>query len=127
MKISHNIFAFVLSLFIASAIHAQQNEPKFEIKFFNDRGSIGLICEKGCSWTDLWIRKKSFYLNQFGMVNINSKDEINNSDFIFSVEKKGNKLFLIAKKSVKWKELTFILPKDKTKPVIINDSNMVSE
>ena len=57
MKISHNIFAFVLSLFIASAIHAQQNEPKFEIKFFNDRGSIGLICEKGCSWTDLWIRK----------------------------------------------------------------------
>ena len=33
MKISHNIFAFVLSLFIASAIHAQQNEPKFEIKF----------------------------------------------------------------------------------------------
>ena len=70
---------------------------------------------------------KSFYLNQFGMVNINSKDEINNSDFIFSVKKKGNKIYLEAKKGVKWKELTFILPKDKTKPVIINDSNMVSE
>ncbi len=110
-----------------SSFHAQQKEPKFEIKFFNDRGSISLICDKGCTWTDLWIRKNSFYLNQFGMVNINSKDEIKNSDFIFSVEKKGNKLFLISKKGVQWKQLTFKLPKDKTKPVIINDSNMVSE
>lgn len=126
MKISHNIL-LLLTLFISSVIHAQQKEPKFEIKFFNDRGSIGLICDNGCTWSDLWVRKKSFHLNQFGMVDINSKDEINNSDFIFSVEKKGNKLFLIAKKGVKWKELTFTLPKDKTKPVIINDSNMVSE
>ncbi len=117
----------MLSLFMISLLNAQQKEPEFEIKFFNDRGSIGLICDKGCTWTDLWITKNNFYLNQFGMVDINSKDEINNSDFIFSVEKKGNKLFLIAKKGVKWKELTFILPKDKTKPVIINDSNMVSE
>ncbi len=117
----------MLSFFMISLLHAQQNEPKFEIKFFNDRGSIGLICDKGCTWTDLWITKNSFYLNQFGMVDINSKDEINNSDFIFSVEKKGNKIYLKAKKGVKWKELIFKLPKDKTKPVIINDYNIVSE
>lgn len=120
-------FILMLSLFMISLLNAQQNEPKFEIKFFNDRGSIGLICDKGCTWTDLWIRKKSFYLNQFGMVDNNSKDELNNSDFIFSVEKKENKLFLISKKGVQWKQLTFKLPKDKTKPVIINDSNIVSE
>ncbi len=127
MKQNLNKLIIVLSFFMMTSVNAQQNEPQFEIKFFNDRGSIGLNCDKGCSWTDLWIRKKSFYLNQFGMVDINSKDEINNSDFIFSVEKKGNKLFLIAKKGVQWKELIFKLPKDKTKPIIINDSNMVSE
>lgn len=121
------LLTLMFIFFIISSLHAQINEPKFEIKFFNDRGSIGLICDKGCTWSDLWVRKKSFHLNQFGMVDINSKNEINNSDFIFSVEKKGNKLFLIAKKGVQWKELTFTLPKDKTKSVIINDSNMVSE
>jgi hypothetical protein len=61
------------------------------------------------------------------MVDINSIDEINNSDFIFSVEKKGSKIYLKAKKGVKWKELIFKLPKDKTKPVIINNYNIVSE
>ena len=127
MKNTYKNFILMLSLFMISLLNAQQKEPEFEIKFFNDRGSIGLICEKGCSWTDLWIRKKSFYLNQFGMVDINSKDEINNSDFIFSVEKKGSKIYLEAKKGVKWKELTFKLPKDKKKTIIINDSNMVSE
>lgn len=127
MKISLNIFAVVLIFFMIPTINAQQNEPKFEIKFFNDRGTIGLICDKGCTWTDLWITKNNFYLNQFGMVDINSKEEVNNSDFIFSVEKKGNKIFLKAKKGVHWKELTFKLPKDKTKPVIINDYNIVSE
>ena len=127
MKNTYKNFILMLSLFMISLLNAQQKEPEFEIKFFNDRGSIGLICDKGCTWTDLWITKNNFYLNQFGMVDINSKDEINNSDFIFSVKKKGNKIYLEAKKGVKWKELTFILPKDKTKPVIINDSNMVSE
>ena len=121
------LLTLMFIFFITLSIHAQQNETKFVIKFFNDRGSIGLICDKGCTWTDLWITKNNFYLNQFGMVDINSKDEINNSDFIFSVEKKGSKIYLEAKKGVKWKELTFKLPKDKTKPIIINDSNMVSE
>ncbi len=127
MKNTYKNFILMLSLFMISLLNAQQKEPEFEIKFFNDRGSIGLICDKGCTWTDLWITKNNFYLNQFGMVDINSKDEINNSDFIFSVKKKGNKIYLEAKKGVKWKELTFKLPKDKTKPVIINDSNIVSE
>jgi hypothetical protein len=124
-KLKH--FIIMLSFFMISLLHAQQNEQTFEIKFFNDRGSIGLICDKGCTWTDLWITKKSFYINQFGMVDINSIDEINNSDFIFSVEKKGSKIYLKAKKGVKWKELIFKLPKDKTKPVIINNYNIVSE
>lgn len=127
MKIKLKHFIIMLPLLMISSIHAQQNNPKFEIKFFNDRGSIGLICDKGCTWTDLWITKKKFYLNQFGMVDINSIDEINNSDFIFSVEKKGKKIYLKAKKGVNWKELTFKLPKDKTKPVIINESNIVTE
>ena len=127
MKNTYKNFILMLSLFMISLLNAQQKEPEFEIKFFNDRGSIGLICDKGCTWTDLWITKNNFYLNQFGMVDINSKDEINNSDFIFSVEKKGSKIYLEAKKGVKWKELTFKLPKDKTKTIIINDSNMVSE
>jgi hypothetical protein len=124
-KLKH--FIIMLSFFMISLLHAQQNEQTFEIKFFNDRGSIGLICDKGCTWTDLWITKKSFYINQFGMVDINSIDEINNSDFILSVEKKGSKIYLKAKKGVKWKELIFKLPKDKTKPVIINNYNIVSE
>ena len=127
MKNTYKNFILMLSLFMISLLNAQQKEPEFEIKFFNDRGSIGLICDKGCTWTDLWITKNNFYLNQFGMVDMNSKDEINNSYFIFSVKKKGNKIYLEAKKCVKWKELTFKLPKDKTKPVIINDSNIVSE
>ena len=127
MKQNLKNLIIVLSFFMMSLVYAQQNNPKFEIKFFNDRSSIGLICDRGCTWTDLWITKKNFYLNQFGMVDINSKEEVNNSDFIFSVEKKGNKIYLKAKKGLQWKELTFKLPKDNTKPVIINDSNIVTE
>ena len=127
MKILHNIFTFVLSLFIASAIHAQQKEPKFEIKFFNDRGSIVLICEKGCSWKSLRIKTDDFLIIQHGVVYKLHNEDINNSDFLLSLEKKSNKLYLKALKCRQWKELTFKLPKDKTKPVIINDSNMVSE
>jgi hypothetical protein len=127
MKQNLKNLIIVLSFFMMSLVYGQQNEPKFEIKFFNDRGSIGLICDKGCTWTDLWVTKKSFYINQFGMVDITSKDEIINSNFIFSIEKKGNKIYLEAKKGIKWKELIFKLPKDKTKPIIINDSNIVSE
>jgi hypothetical protein len=127
MKQNLKNLIIVLSFFMMSLVYGQQNETKFEIKFFNDRGSIGLICDKGCTWTDLWVTKKSFYINQFGMVDITSKDEIINSNFIFSIEKKGNKIYLEAKKGIKWKELIFKLPKDKTKPIIINDSNIVSE
>lgn len=127
MKNKLNYIIILLSFFIISLLHAQQNKPKFEIKFFNNKGRIGLICDKGCTWTDLWITKKNFYLNQFGMVDLNSMDEINNSDFIFSVEKKGSKIYLKAKRGVQWKELTFKLPKNKTKPIVINDSNIVAE
>lgn len=120
------LLTLMFLFFITSSIHSQQNEQIFEIKFFNDRGSVGLICDKGCTWTDLWITKNNFYLNQFGMVDINSQDEINNSDFIFSVEKKGNKFYLKGIKGVNWKELTFKLTKDKSRFITINNFNIVS-
>ena len=127
MKNTYKNLILMLSFFMISLLHAQQNEPKFEIKFFNDRGSIVLICEKGCSWKSLRIKTDDFLINQHGMVNKLNNEDINNSDFLLSLEKKSNKLYLKALKGTQWKELTFKLPKDKTKPVIINDSNMVSE
>ena len=127
MKQDLNRLIIVLLFFMVSSVYAQQNEPKFEIKFFNVRGSIGLICDKGCSWKSLSIKTDDFLINQHGMVNKLNNEDINNSDFLLSLEKKGNKLYLKALKGTQWKELTFKLPKDKTKPVIINDSNMVSE
>lgn len=127
MKISFKIFTLMLLFSVISTTHAQEKETKFEIKFFYDRGSIGLICNKGCTWTDLWIKKSNFFLNEFGMVDLNSKDEIDNSKFIFSVKKKGDTLYLKAKKGIQWKELTFKLPKDKTKSIVINDFKIVSE
>lgn len=113
--------------FITSSIRAQQNEPKFEIKLFNNRGSIALICNKGCAWESLSVRNDNFLINQHGMVNKLNSEDINNSIFLFSVEKKGNKLHLNSKKGVQWKKLVFKLPKDKSIPVIINDSGIVSD
>ncbi len=125
MNVKSLILMFLF--FKISSLHAQQNEPKFKIKFFNDRSSIGLICDKGCTWESLSIRNDNFLINQYGMVNKLNSEDVNNSDFIFLIEKKDNKIYLKAKKGIQWKELTFKLPKDKTKPVIINDYNIVSE
>ena len=110
---------------MVSAAFAQEKETKFEMKFFKDKGAIGIICNKGCTWSDLQIRINNFYMNQFGMVNIDKADEINNSDFIFSVKRKGNTLYLKAKKGLNWKELSFKLSKDKLNSVIVNDTKII--
>ncbi len=127
MKQNLNKLIIVLSFFMMSSVYAQQNEPKFEIKFFNDRSSIGLICYKGCTWESLSIRSDNFLINQHGMVNKLNNEDINNSVFLFSVEKKGNRLYLNSKKGVQWKKNVFKLPKNKSKSVIINDSSIISD
>lgn len=114
-------FGLILYIGINPILNAQQLETQFEIKLFKDRDCIGLMCDKGCTWTYLYIKKNNFYINQYGMMNINNKDEVNKSVFIFSVEKKGDNICLKAKKGLKWKKLCFKLPKDKTTPIIINN------
>ena len=128
MRNSTRIILVLISLIIFSSLSAQEKDSKFEIKFFNDRGAIAMISTSGCSWSNLVIKKKYFYLNQFGMVNFNNNTEaLKNSTFLFFVEKKNNKVHLKAYKGTEWKDLSFDLPKDKNNPVIIDDSNILEK
>lgn len=120
----HLCISFVL---MTLYLNAQETESKFEIRIFNNKGTIGVLCNKGCSWTDLYIRSNMFYINQFGMVKIKNKDEIKNSSFVFSVKKTGNGLTLKAIKGINWEKQSFKLSKDNSNAIIVNNIKIFVE
>ncbi len=107
---------------ISSDLIAQKNENSFQIKMYKDRNSLALESDNGNNWNTMFIKKNNFELNQNGMLWMeNIKENIENSNYIISIKRKGNKITLIGKKGTNWKNLTFDLP-EKGEYIIVNEN-----
>jgi len=92
-------------LFFINNLNAQNVKSKFEIKFYLDRNSIAMESENGNNWNTLFVKSKSFNLDQNGMVNLDRNlTKEDNSNYLFSI------ITLIGKKGTEWKKLVFELP-----------------
>ena len=91
-----------------------------------DRNQIAMESENGNNWSNLFVKSNSFNLNQNGMVNIEKDaDAYKNSNFIFTVIRKGKNVTLIGKKGTKWDKLEFVIP-EKGSYVLVNESGIKS-
>lgn len=107
---------------ISSDLIAQKNENSFQIKMYKDRNSLALESDNGNNWNTMFIKKNNFELNQNGMLWMeNIKENIENSNYIIFIKRKGNKITLIGKKGTNWKNLTFDLP-EKGEYIIVNEN-----
>jgi len=123
-----SILAVLFSLAFILDCNAQEKKASFEISFSIDRNSTALKCADGCTWNNLFIKSKSFHLNQTGMATIeNNKDEVNRSEFLIGVTRKGNKFILTGKKGTNWKTLTFEVSNKDSKVVVDEDGVKVSK
>ena len=113
-------------LFFINNLNAQNSKSNFEIKFCLDRNRIAMESDNGNNWNSLCVKSKSFNLNQNGMIDIEKeKNEYKNSNYVFSVIRKGKKATLVGKKGTEWKELVFEIP-EKGSYVIVNENGLKS-
>ncbi len=113
-------------LFFINNLNAQNSKSNFEIKFCLDRNRIAMESDNGNNWNSLCVKSKSFNLNQNGMIDIEKdKNEYKNSNYVFSIIRKGKKVTLVGKKGTEWKELVFEIP-EKGSYVIVNENGIKS-
>ena len=113
-------------LFFINNLNAQNSKSNFEIKFCLDRNRIAMESENGNNWNSLCVKSKSFNLNQNGMIDIEKdKNEYKNSNYVFSIIRKGKKVTLVGKKGTEWKKLVFEIP-EKGSYVIVNENGIKS-
>ena len=101
---------FLLSvLFVTiSSFCVLNSESNFEAKFEIKNNKLQVETVKGFTFSVMaFTKKKDIYFNQSGMININVKSEIENSDFIFKINRKNNKIQLEGIKNTNWKTLEF--------------------
>lgn len=117
-------------LFVFSVItysNGQEMDNDFKMKFSIDRGELAIECKNGCSWTDLWVKEKSFYLNENGMINIeNNSEGVANSKFVIKVIRKGKKVTLNNIKGTELNNLEFKLSKQKGEFTLVDNNGLVN-
>lgn len=116
---------FVFSVITYSNGQAMDND--FKMKFSIDRGELAIECKNGCSWTDLWVKEKSFYLNENGMINIeNNSEGVGNSKFVIKVIRKGKKVTLNNIKGTELNNLEFKLSKQRGEFTLVDNNGLVN-
>ena len=117
-------------LFVFSVItysNGQEMDNDFKMKFSIDRGELAIECKNGCSWTDLWVKEKSFYLNENGMINIeNNSEGVGNSKFVIKVIRKGKKVTLKNIKGTELNNLEFKLSKQRGEFTLVDNNGLVN-
>ena len=117
------VFTFMM-IFSASGLFAQVSK---EIKLTDflvvvqnpDNSIISLECKEGCAWKTLSYtlsgNNNPQAIDEYGMTEldkVNPQKDANLSNFLFTVERKGNKLFFKGVEGTAWTELSFsISPK----------------
>lgn len=103
-----------------------EKSDNFKIKFSKSNSSIIMNSNIGCSWNILSVKKKSFHLNQFGIVNVEKDiDAYSSSEFIISVKRSYSKITLKGMKGTNWKDLSFNLSSKKSS-IIVTENGIIS-
>lgn len=106
----------------------REMDGNFKMKFSIDRGKLSIECKNGCSWTDLWVKEKSFCLNENGMINIEDNSEgVRNSKFVIKVIRKGKKVTLNNIKGTDLNNLEFELSENKGEFIFVVNDGMVDD
>jgi hypothetical protein len=93
------------------------NDKSFEVKIEIVRNKVQLTPASGFNFSLMAFNKNAVYLNQSGMIDLKSR-EVENSDFIFKLTKRNNKIVLEGVKNTNWKDLAF------KKYAVINESGI---
>ena len=84
------------------------NDVSFEAKFEIKENTLVVQSTKGFTFNLMaFTKKKNIYFNQSGMINYKVKSEVENSDFIFKINRQNNKVTLEGIKNTNWKTLEF--------------------
>jgi hypothetical protein len=115
-------FFFSFFLIFLNSLCAQETNTIFKIKFSIDNNRVVMENVEGNNWNSLAVKSKSFHLYQNGMIEPKFEtEEYQNSNYVFSVDRKGNKITLVGKKGTNWKQLEFIVPNNET--IVLIDQN----
>lgn len=97
----------LLGIFVCSSFTVTNVNKPFEVQVRIHANKIELKPSNGFNFSLMAFTKKSVFINESGMINEKLPEEIENSDFIFKVTRKNNKILLEGIKNTNWKTLEF--------------------
>ncbi|MEP6262835.1 MAG: hypothetical protein ABJ092_14760 [Gillisia sp.] len=119
------MLTLVLS-FSTSSLYAQESKEIKLTEFLvvvqnSDNNKITMECKEGCAWKtlsySLIINDKPQAIDEYGMTDldkVNLQEDADLSNFLFTVERMGNKLFFKGIEGTAWTEISFsISPQEK--------------
>ena len=114
------ILTFIM-IFSTSDLFAQENKEIQLTDFLlvvqnSDNNKIVMECKEGCAWKTLSYNlsdnSKPQAIDEYGMTDLNKvnpQEDAELSNFLFTIERKGNKLFFKGVEGTAWTELSFSL------------------
>lgn len=96
---------FVLSILVCCSFTIKKVNKPFEVQVRIHANKIELKPNNGFTFSLMAFSKKAAFINESGMINEKLPEEIENSDFIFKVTRKNNKILLEGIKNTNWKKL----------------------
>ena len=124
---------FLIIVLMWSSITTAQEISNTELKDFQividqfnvDSNKINLICNEGCAWKTLSFSLSELNIiqkvDEYGMVNSDeeSKKSDNNelSEFLFTIRKTDNGVYLQGLEGTAWKDLSFNINKNRSQAV----------
>lgn len=112
------VLALIMT-FSASDLFAQENKEIQLTEFLlvvqnSDNNKIVMECKEGCAWKTLSYNlsdnSKPQAIDEYGMTDlnkVNSQEDADLSNFLFTVERKGNRLNFKGVEGTAWTELSF--------------------
>ncbi|NJY62865.1 hypothetical protein HC174_08860 [Salinimicrobium sp. CDJ15-81-2] len=112
------VLALIMT-FSASDLFAQENKEIQLTEFLlvvqnSDNNKIVMECKEGCAWKTLSYNlsdnRKPQAIDEYGMTDlnkVNSQEDADLSNFLFTVERKGNRLNFKGVEGTAWTELSF--------------------
>lgn len=115
----HLIVLAIIMTFSASDLFAQESKEIKLSEFLlvvqnSDNNKIAMECKEGCAWKTLSYNlsdnSKPQAIDEYGMTDLNKvnpQEDAELSNFLFTIERKGNKLFFKGVEGTAWTELSF--------------------
>lgn len=97
----------IMGLVLLSSFNSFKESKYFEVNIKIVKNKVVISDTKGFTFYTMAFTKKNVFFNESGMINEKLPEEIENSDFVFKITRKNNKIILRGIKNTNWKELEF--------------------